>query len=275
MLRKIQQTTEFLKPKLHSVPEFGIVLGSGLGMLSDVLRDPVVIPYHTIPNFPLSTVAGHAGNLIAGWLDNRYVLFMQGRFHFYEGYSMKEVTFPIRIMKELGVSTLVLSNAAGGVNPDFHVGDIMLIRDHINLFPEHPLHGPNDSHFGTRFPDMTTAYTPHLLRLSKEIAFRNNIPLQEGVYVGTQGPSFETPAEYRFFHVIGGDAVGMSTVPEAIVASHAGLQLLAFSVITNIGYHHTDTDSHIVRNDHDEVQDAAAHAGPKLSTLIRLILQEI
>ena len=275
MLRKIRQTTEFLKPRLRTTPDVGIVLGSGLGSLCDDLKDPEVIPYRTIPNFPVSTVAGHAGNLIAGWMGGRYVLVMQGRFHFYEGYTMKEVTFPIRVMKELGVATVILSNAAGGVNPDFHVGDIMLIRDHINLFPEHPLHGPNEETLGVRFPDMSAAYTPRLLALAREEARRGHMTLREGVYVGNQGPSFETPAEYRFFRVIGGDAVGMSTVPEAIVAAHAGMQILAFSVITNIGIPADPENQQPVSNNHDDVQDAAAHAGPQLVSLIRQMLPQI
>ncbi|MDR3706408.1 MAG: purine-nucleoside phosphorylase [Paludibacteraceae bacterium] len=266
MLEKIKQTADYLKKKLPVIPETGIILGTGLGELATQITDKTEIPYSTIPNFPLSTVEGHSGKLIIGKLGKKDVFAMQGRFHYYEGYDMKDVTFPVRVMAALGVKTLLLSNAAGGVNPNFEIGDIMIINDHINRFPEHPLRGKNHNELGVRFPDMSEAYSKELIVKAKQIAKENKIKVQEGVYVGTQGPTFETPAEYKFFHIIGGDAVGMSTVPEVIVANHAGLKCFAISIITDLG-----VPGKIVEVTHEEVQQIANNVQP----LMTLIMKEL
>ncbi|HPD43959.1 MAG TPA: purine-nucleoside phosphorylase, partial [Dysgonamonadaceae bacterium] len=235
MLETIKQTSDYLKNKIGEIPNTAIILGTGLGELANEIDNKTEIPYAEIPNFPISTVEGHSGKLIIGTLGGKSILAMQGRFHFYEGYSMKEVTFPVRVFQALGVKYLFVSNAAGGMNPSFDIGDIMLIEDHINMFPEHPLRGKNYDELGTRFPDMSEAYDKKLRMMAMQIANEKNIKLQHGVYVGVQGPTFETPAEYQFFRVIGGDAVGMSTVPEVIVANHAKMKVLAFSIITDLG----------------------------------------
>ena len=259
-LEKIQETAAFLKEKVGGeMPKVAIVLGSGLGNLADKIDIKAAIPYGEIPNFPVSTVEGHKGQLIFGMLGKKYVMAMQGRFHYYEGYSMKEATFPIRVMKALGVKVLCVSNAAGGMNPEFRVGDVMLITDHINLFPDHPLRGKNYNELGPRFPAMNEAYSHRILDLARKIAKENNIRLMEGVYVGTQGPTFETPSEYRFFYRIGGDAVGMSTVPEVIVARHAGIEVFGLSVITDLG-----GEGIYVDVSHEEVQQAATKAEPHI-----------
>ena len=248
---------------MHTAPDTAIILGSGLGRLADEITDTYAIDYKDIPHFPVSTVEGHAGKLLFGRLGNKDVMAMQGRFHFYEGYSMKEVTFPIRVMRELGIKTLYVSNAAGGMNPDFRIGDLMIIRDHINLFPEHPLHGKNVP-YGDRFPDMHEAYDHRLIALARTIAEEQGIRTVEGVYVGVQGPTFETPAEYRCYHILGGDAVGMSTVPEVIVARHCGIRVFGMSVITDLGI-----EGRPVEVSHEEVQEAANAAQPLMSTLFR------
>ena len=224
------------------------------------------IEYKDIPNFPLSTVEGHSGKLIFGKLGNKEIMAMQGRFHFYEGYSMKEVTFPVRVMRELGIKTLFVSNAAGGMDPNFIIGDLMIITDHINFFPEHPLRGKNIP-YGDRFPDMSAAYDKKLIAMAKEIAEEKGIRVVEGVYLGTQGPTFETPAEYRMFHRMGGDAVGMSTVPEVIVARHCGIRVFGISVITDLG-----VEGIVVECSHEEVQKAADEAQPKMTTIFREII---
>jgi purine-nucleoside phosphorylase len=266
MLEKIKQTADYLKKKLPIIPETGIILGTGLGELATQITNKTEIPYSTIPNFPLSTVEGHSGKLIIGKLGAKDVFAMQGRFHYYEGYDMKEVTFPVRVMAALGVKTLLLSNAAGGMNPNFEIGDIMIINDHINRFPEHPLRGKNFNELGVRFPDMSEAYSKELIVKAKQIAKENNIKVQEGVYVGTQGPTFETPAEYKFFQIIGGDAVGMSTVPEVIVANHAGIKCFAISIITDLG-----VPGKIIEVTHEEVQQIANNVQP----LMTLIMKEL
>ena len=235
MIEKIKETAAFIKEQFSIIPETAIILGTGLGELVNHITDQKELAYKDIPNFPISTVEGHSGKLIFGKLGTKDIMAMQGRFHFYEGYDMKQVTFPVRVMKQLGVKTLFVSNAAGGMNPTFKVGDLMVIRDHINLFPEHPLHGKNYNELGPRFPDMSEAYSKRLIKKAFEIAEKNNIYLQQGVYVGTQGPTFETPAEYKYFKIIGGDAVGMSTVPEVIVARHSDMEVFAISVITDLG----------------------------------------
>ncbi len=266
MLQKIQETAEFIRGKMTTVPETAIILGTGLGSLVNEITDKYEIEYKDIPNFPLSTVEGHSGKLIFGKLGNKEIMAMQGRFHFYEGYSMKEVTFPVRVMRELGIKTLFVSNAAGGMNPDFLIGDLMIINDHINFFPEHPLRGKNIP-YGDRFPDMSAAYDKELIAKAKEIAAEKGIRVVEGVYLGTQGPTFETPAEYRMFHRMGGDAVGMSTVPEVIVARHCGIRVFGISVITDLG-----VEGIVVECSHEEVQKAADEAQPKMTTIFREII---
>jgi purine-nucleoside phosphorylase len=247
-----------------TTPDTAVILGSGLGRLVEELTDTYTIDYKEIPNFPVSTVEGHSGNLIFGKLGEKRVMAMQGRFHFYEGYDMKQVTFPVRVMKALGIKTLFVSNAAGGMNPDFEIGDIMIINDHINLFPEHPLRGKNYNELGDRFPDMSEPYSHRLIAEAKSIAKEKGIRVMEGVYVGTQGPTFETPAEYRYFHRIGGDAVGMSTVPEVIVARHGNMEVFAVSVITDLG-----VEGIVEKVSHEEVQKAAQKAQPRMMEIMR------
>ena len=270
MLENIRQTSNYLKSKIEEIPHTAIILGTGLGELVHEIDNKQIIPYTEIPNFPVSTVEGHSGNLIVGTLGGKKVLAMQGRFHYYEGYSMQQVTFPIRIFQALGIQYLFVSNAAGGMNPTFDIGDIMLIEDHINLFPEHPLRGKNYDELGPRFPDMSEAYDKKLRLMAMEVAKEKNIKLQHGVYVGVQGPTFETPAEYYFFRIIGGDAVGMSTVPEVIVANHAKMKVLAFSIITDLG-----VIGKIVEVSHEDVQEAAKLAQPKIAAIMREIIQKI
>lgn len=266
MLQKIQETAAFLKGKMRTSPETAIILGTGLGSLVNEITEKYEIEYKDIPNFPLSTVEGHSGKLIFGKLGGKEIMAMQGRFHFYEGYSMKEVTFPVRVMRELGIKTLFVSNAAGGMNPEFIIGDLMIITDHINMFPEHPLRGKNIP-YGDRFPDMSAAYDKELIAKAKEIAAEKGIRIVEGVYLGTQGPTFETPAEYRMFRRMGGDAVGMSTVPEVIVARHCGIRVFGISVITDLGL-----EGIVVECSHEEVQKAADEAQPKMTTIFREII---
>ena len=264
MLEKIQQTAEFLRSKVNDIPQTAIILGTGLGDLVDHIEDKLFIPYHDIPNFPVSTVEGHSGNLIFGSLGGKRVMAMQGRFHYYEGYDMKQVTFPVRVMQALGIKTLFVSNAAGGMNKEFRVGDVMVITDHINLFPENPLRGKNFNELGPRFPAMTEAYSKELVALADKIGEEKNLRLMHGVYVGTTGPTFETPAEYEYFRIIGGDAVGMSTVPEVIVANHAGMRVFGISVITDLGGKDvTEVPTH------EEVQKAAVKAQPTVVELIK------
>ena len=270
MLEKIQETADFIRSKVNVLPKTGIILGTGLGNLVTQITEKLEIPYQEIPNFPISTVEGHSGKLIFGKLGKVDVLAMQGRFHFYEGYDMKQVTFPVRVMKALGIQNLMVSNAAGGMNPDFRIGDLMIIRDHVNLFPEHPLRGKNYNELGTRFPDMSEAYDKEFIAKAKEIARRNNIRVVEGVYVGTQGPTFETPAEYKYFSVIGGDAVGMSTVPEVIVANHAGIRVFGISIITDLG-----VEGKIVEVSHEEVQKIGDAAQPLMTQIIKELVAEI
>jgi purine-nucleoside phosphorylase len=270
MLENIRQTSNYLKSKIEEIPNTAIILGTGLGELVHEIDNKQIIPYTEIPNFPVSTVEGHSGNLIVGTLGGKKILAMQGRFHYYEGYSMQQVTFPIRIFQALGIQYLFVSNAAGGMNPTFDIGDIMPIEDHINLFPEHPLRGKNYDELGPRFPDMSEAYDKKLRLMAMEVAKEKNIKLQHGVYVGVQGPTFETPAEYYFFRIIGGDAVGMSTVPEVIVANHAKMKVLAFSIITDLG-----VIGKIVEVSHEDVQEAAKLAQPKIAAIMREIIQKI
>lgn len=258
-----QQTANFLQTKTTHRPQVGLILGSGLGTLADQIEQPVRIPYQQIPHFAQSTAAGHKGNLLFGTLAGKQVVAMQGRFHYYEGYTMQQVTFPVRVMKLLGIHTLLVSNAAGGINPTFRVGDLMLITDHINLLPN-PLIGPNEAAFGPRFPDMTRPYDRPLLALMEQVAAEQHVPLRKGVYLGLTGPSYETPAEYAFFGKAGADAVGMSTVPEVVVARHAGIRVLGLSVITNEAHHFTDD----FENNGDDVVKAANQAAHTLNRLV-------
>ena len=261
--QQILETAEWLRNRMPSAPTTAIVLGTGLGRLAEEINITTAIDYKDIPHFPVSTVEGHSGKLIFGQLGGKDIMAMQGRFHFYEGYSMKEVTFPVRIMHELGIQTLFVSNAAGGTNPDFKIGDLMIITDHINFFPEHPLHGKNLP-TGPRFPDMHEAYDRKLVALADAIAAEKGIRLQHGVYIGVQGPTFETPAEYRMFKLWGADAVGMSTVPEVIVACHCGIRVFGVSIITDLGGFDTP-----VEVSHEEVQKAANEAQPIMTRLMR------
>ena len=266
MLEKIQETAAFLKGKMHTHPETAIILGTGLGSLVNEITDKYEISYTDIPNFPVSTVEGHSGKLIFGKLGNKDIMAMQGRFHYYEGYPMTEVTFPVRVMRELGIKTLFVSNAAGGMNPNFEIGDLMIITDHINFFPEHPLRGKNID-YGPRFPDMSEPYNRTLIAQAKEIAAEKGIRVVEGVYVGVSGPTFETPAEYKMYRIFGGDAVGMSTVPEVIVAKHCGIRVFGMSVITDLG-----VEGKIVEVTHEEVQAAADKAQPFMTEIMRSLI---
>lgn len=259
----VKETAAYIREKVGGMPDTAVILGTGLGELVNHIDVKCELDYHTIPNFPVSTVEGHSGKLIFGTLGEKYIMAMQGRFHYYEGYDMKQVTFPVRVMKALGIKTLFVSNAAGGMNPEFMIGDIMLITDHINLFPEHPLHGKNYEELGPRFPDMSEAYSRRLIKHAEEIAAEKGIRVMHGVYVGTQGPTFETPAEYKYFHIIGGDAVGMSTVPEVIVARHTGIEVFGVSVITDLG-----VEGIVEKVSHEEVQKAAQAAQPKMMEIM-------
>ena len=266
MLQKIQQTAEWIKQHTSSRPQTAIILGTGLGRLAAEIEVVDAFPYSEIPNFPVSTVEGHSGRLVFGRLGGKEVMALEGRFHYYEGYNMKEVTFPVRVMYELGIKQLFVSNAAGGMNPDFEIGDLMLITDHINFMPEHPLHGPNFP-TGPRFPDMSEAYNKELIRKADEIANEKGIKVQHGIYIGTQGPTYETPAEYKMFRILGADAVGMSTVPEVIVANHCGIQVFGISVITDLG-----VEGKIVEVTHEDVQKAADAAQPLMTTIMRELI---
>lgn len=264
MLEKIKQTADFLRQRAGEMPKLAIILGTGLGNLVDHIEEKLYIPYSEIPNFPVSTVQGHSGNLIFGKMGGKRVMAMQGRFHYYEGYDMKAVTFPVRVFKALGVETLFVSNAAGGMNKEFKVGDVMIITDHINLFPENPLRGKNHDELGPRFPAMTEAYDKKLVALADQIGTEKSLRLMHGVYIGTPGPTFETPAEYEYFRIIGGDAVGMSTVPEVIVANHAGMRVFGLSVITDLGGKDiTEVPTH------EEVQKAAIKAQPTVEAIVK------
>ncbi len=270
MLNKIEESINYIKSHIREIPAAAIVLGSGLGDLAGNMEHQTIIPYEDIPHFKHSTVSGHKGNLIFGRLNGVLTAVMQGRFHFYEGYDMEDVTFPVRVLLKLGIRNLILSNAAGGLNESFSPGDLMLISDHINLFPQHPLRGKNDERLGVRFPDMSHAYNRDLRNLAKEIALQEQITLKEGVYVGTQGPTYETPAESRFFRMIGGDAVGMSTVPEVIVAAHMNVRCVAFSVITN-----TYKEGITEITTHNEVESVADAAKDTLKKLVEKLIRHI
>ena len=271
-IEKIHTAADYVTDVLAGrKPEIGIVLGSGLGKLADQIEKPLVIPYKDIPGFPVSTAIGHKGNFIVGQLGGKCIIAMQGRIHYYEGYGMDLVVLPIRVMMTVGIKKLFVSNAAGGVSFDLHIGDLMIIKDNINLLPN-PLIGPNMDHLGPRFPDMTRPYDPSLIALAKQVAADQGITIKEGVYVGGTGPSYETPAEYKYFRLIGGAAVGMSTVPEVIAARHAGVPVFGISVITNEA--HDDYAEDYV-NDGDEVVVAANKAADKMTALIREMIERL
>ena len=267
MWEQVQETVSYIKEKIDFTPEYGVILGSGLGSFTDEIKVKYTLAYHEIPNFPVSTVQGHKGALIFGTIGTKNVVAMQGRFHFYEGYSMTEVTFPVRVMKYLGVEKLVVSNASGGVNPSYKVGAIIMITDHINMTPEHPLRGKNDERFGPRFVNMSEPYSRKMIAKATELAKKLNIEVHEGIYLGLQGPTYETLAEYKMVKIVGADCVGMSTVPEVIVARHMDLETFGISVITDMG-----NEESIGTISHEEVLEAAKGAEPKVRTLIRELI---
>ncbi|MBE51161.1 MAG: purine-nucleoside phosphorylase [Flavobacteriales bacterium] len=268
MLKKIQQTSEYIKQKTNAKIEIGIILGTGLGGLVNEIETECVLEYSDIPNFPTSTVEGHSGRLIIGKLGGKWVVAMQGRFHYYEGYTMKEITFGVRVMNSLDIKMLIISNASGGINPNFSIGDLMIINDHISLIPN-PLIGANIEELGPRFPDMSEPYCKDLISSAKNIANKNNIPIKEGVYVALTGPTLETPAEYKFCRIIGGDTVGMSTAPEVIVARHMNIPCFAISVITDLG-----VDGRIQEVTHKEIQLVSEKAEPKLTQIIKELIKK-
>ncbi len=267
MWELVQETVSYIKERVDFTPEYGVILGSGLGSFTDEIKVEFTLPYNEVPNFPVSTVQGHKGALVFGTIGDKKVVAMQGRFHFYEGYSMTEVTFPVRVMKFLGVEKLVVSNASGGVNPSYKVGSIVMITDHINMTPEHPLRGKNDERFGPRFVNMSEPYSRKMIAKATELAQELNIEVHEGIYLGLQGPTFETLAEYKMVKILGADCVGMSTVPEVIVARHMDLETFGISVITDMG-----NEESIGTISHDEVLEAAKNAEPKVRSLIKELI---
>jgi purine-nucleoside phosphorylase len=270
MSEQIKNTAAYIQSKINFNPEIGIILGTGLGGLVKEINIKYTIPYEEIPDFPVSTVEGHSGKLIFGELGGKNVVAMQGRFHYYEGYNLQQVTYPVRVMKFLGIQKLFVSNASGGVNAAFEIGDLMIINDHINFFPSNPLIGKNLAELGPRFPDMSEAYSRDLIAKAKKVAASNKIKVQEGVYLGLSGPTFETPAEYRMVKILGADAVGMSTVPEVIVARHMGLPCFAISIITDLG-----VEGKIVEVTHEEVQQVAALAEKKMTLIMKELIKEL
>jgi purine-nucleoside phosphorylase len=269
MWEQVQETVDYIVNKTNFSPEYGVILGSGLGGFTNDMEIEFILPYSEIPNFPVSTVEGHQGALVFGNIRGKKVVAMQGRFHFYEGYSMKEVTFPVRVMKHLGVQKLIVSNASGGVNPHYKVGSIVIIKDHINMMPEHPLRGKNDLRFGPRFVNMSEPYSRKMMTKAKEIASDLGIVVQDGIYLGLQGPTFETLSEYRMVKLLGADCVGMSTVPEVIVARHMDLETFGISVITDMG-----NEECIDTITHEEVLEAAKEAEPHVRQLIKELITQ-
>jgi purine-nucleoside phosphorylase len=267
MWEQVQETVSFIKEKTNFTPEYGVILGSGLGSFTDDINIEFTLPYNEIPNFPVSTVQGHKGALVFGTIGDKKVVAMQGRFHFYEGYSMKEVTFPVRVMKYLGVEKLVVSNASGGVNSNYEVGSIVLLKDQINMMPDHPLRGKNDERFGPRFLNMSEPFSNNMISVAKALAKNLKIKVQDGIYLGLQGPTFETLAEYKMVKVLGADCVGMSTVPEVIVARHMDMECFGLSVITDMG-----NEENIESVSHDEVLEAAKKAEPNVRRLIKELI---
>jgi len=270
MLEKFNESADYIKSRTTINPSVGIILGTGLGGLVNEIDIIDEIPYSDIPHFPVSTVKGHSGKLIFGDLGGKKVMAMQGRFHYYEGYTLQEVTFPVRVMKIMGIQNLFVSNASGGVNPDFEIGEIMIQNDHINLFPGNPLIGKNIEELGTRFPDMSEAYDPKLIQIASDIAKENNIAVSYGCYAGLTGPTLETPAEYRYVFNIGADAVGMSTVPEVIVARHMNIPCFAISIITDLG-----VPGKIQKVSHQDVIEVAAKQEPKMTLIMRELIARI
>ncbi|MBE0391048.1 MULTISPECIES: purine-nucleoside phosphorylase [unclassified Flavobacterium] len=268
MWEQVQETVNYINKINNFNPEYGVILGSGLGSFTEDIDIAFTLPYNEIPNFPVSTVQGHKGALVFGTIGDKKVVAMQGRFHYYEGYSMKEVTFPVRVLKYLGVKKLIVSNASGGVNPDYKIGEIIIIKDHINFTPEHPLRGANDERFGPRFVNMSEPYSRKMIAKAKALATELNIEVKDGIYLGLQGPSFETLAEYKMVKILGADCVGMSTVPEVIVARHMDLETFGVSVITDIG-----DEANIDSISHDEVLEAAQNAEPNVRKLIRELIK--
>lgn len=271
MIEQFKQSAAFIRQQVSYTPQIMIILGSGLGGLVNKIENQIVIPYEKIPNFPVSTVEGHAGRLVFGDLGGKKVMAMQGRFHYYEGYSMYQVTFPVRVAYFLGVKILIVSNAAGGLNPKFRKGDLMIITDHINNFPEHPLRGKNYDDLGVRFPEMSKVYEPEYIEIAEKIAKENNIKIQKGIYIGSSGPTLETPAEYRMFRLWGADATGMSTVPEVIVAHHQGMKVFGMSVITNVA----EPEDPNEKTTHEEVQNVAGMVEPMMTKLIEELIKRI
>ena len=267
MLDKIKETTKYINSNTQVKPTVGIILGTGLGGLVKEIEIIDEVPYEEIPNFPVSTVKSHSGKLIFGNLGGKQVVAMQGRFHFYEGYTMKEVTFPVRVMKFLGIEKLFVSNASGGVNPDYEIGEIMIQDDHINLFPAHPLFGKNEDELGPRFPDMSEPYDQRMIKLAIEIAEENNIRVAKGTYAGLTGPTLETPAEYKYVRIIGADAVGMSTVPEVIVARHMEIPCFAISIITDLG-----VPGKIQETSVEDVIEVANKQEPKMTLIMKELI---
>lgn len=270
LMNQLNETVAYIKSKVTPEATTGIILGSGLGNLAEVIKTDVALPYTDIPHFPVSTVKGHGGKLIFGELGGKKVIVMSGRFHFYEGYSAQQVVYPVRVMKMLGVETLLLSNAAGAVNPNYKVGDLMIINDHISFFTVNPLMGKNEEALGTRFPDMSEPYSKEIIAKAKAIAAANNIHVHEGVYTAVTGPTFETHAEYRLIKVIGSDVVGMSTVQETIAAIHCGLKVFAVSVVTDLGIRE---DNNVIT--HEEVLQAAKEAEPKLTLIFKELVNAL
>jgi purine-nucleoside phosphorylase len=270
MLEKIEESVQSIWEYSKVKPKIAIILGTGLGGLAEDIEESVVIPYEKIENFPVSTVHGHSGNLVLGRLEGKKVVAMQGRFHYYEGYSMKQVTFPVRVMKELGATIIIISNAAGGMNRFFERGDLMLIADHINLLGDNPLIGPNDEKLGPRFPDMSQAYDLELIKLAERVALKEGIRLHKGIYAGLPGPMLETPAEYRFLIKMGADAVGMSTIPEVIVANHMGMRVLGISCITDLAI-----DGVVQKVHFKEILKAAAQSEPIMTRIVKKVINNI
>ena len=269
MIEKFQEAASYIEERIgHVVPDYSIILGSGLSGFVNEIENALIIPYHEIPNFPVVTVEGHHGNLIFGEVSGKKVLVMQGRFHYYEGHDIQTTVFPVRVFNLLGINNLIASNASGGVNPKFRVGDVMILTDHINMMPEHPLRGKNDERFGPRFVNMSEPYSQKMIAKAKELAKELNIEVQDGVYLGLQGPTFETLAEYRMVKALGGDCVGMSTVPEVIVARHMEMECFGLSVITDMG-----DEENIEEVNHAEVLKAAQKAEPHVRLLIRELIK--
>lgn len=268
MWEKVHETVSYIQSKINLKPEYGVILGSGLGGFTEDIKIEYTLPYGDIPNFPVSTVQGHKGALVFGSIGDKKVIAMQGRFHFYEGYDMKEVTFPVRVMKYLGVEKLIVSNASGGVNNNYEVGSIVIIKDHINMMPEHPLRGKNEERFGPRFVNMSEPYSRKMIVKAKELANQLGITVHDGIYMGLQGPTFETLAEYKMVKILGADCVGMSTVPEVIVACHMEMETFGISVITDMG-----NEDNIETVSHAEVLEAAKKAEPHVRNLIKELIK--